>query len=203
MYSKKRVAGMKTQTINGITLEHRDMQRLLQKEQLNDSVIDAYLSKVIASSYDFYAFNTFFYPKLVQYGHEGVAKWTKRCDLFSYKSIFVPIHINGNHWTLAVIHNQLQRIDYYDSLGNGNAQCIDTLLQYVADEWRAKKHTELDIDRWQSYEPGTLVPQQKNTYDCGVFMCQFVRAIVEGGDVSLIQQCDINYYRNCMINDIL
>lgn len=203
LYTKKRVAGMKkTQMINGITLEQRDVKCLLQKERLNDNVINAYLSKLIVASADFYVFNTFFYQKFVQCGHGGVSKWTKRCDLFSYKSIFVPIYVNQNHWTLAVINNQLKRLDYYDSLGNGNAQCIDNLFQYMMDEWRAKKASEFDIDGWQSYEPGLLVPQQNNTYDCGVFMCQFVRAIVEGFDLSLIQQCDINYYRNLMINDI-
>ena len=203
MYSKKRITGMTPLVINNISIQETDMQRLLQKKLLNDNVINVYLHKLLVNQTDYYAFNTFFYSTLVKNNYDRVAKWTKRCDLFSYKCVFIPIFVNQNHWTLAVINNELKRIDYYDSMGNGNAQCIDNLFQYMMDEWRAKKGTEFDIDGWQSYEPGLMVPQQNNTYDCGVFMCQFVRAIVEGIDINCIQQCDINYYRNLMVSAII
>ena len=48
-----------------------------------------------------YAFNTFFYPKLREKGHQALKRWTRKVDIFSFDFIFVPIHL-GMHWCLAV-----------------------------------------------------------------------------------------------------
>jgi sentrin-specific protease 1 len=48
-----------------------------------------------------YAFNTFFYPKIMSGGHSTVRRWTKKVDIFSYDYIIIPIHL-GMHWCLCV-----------------------------------------------------------------------------------------------------
>lgn len=48
-----------------------------------------------------YAFNTFFYPKVMGQGHESVRRWTRRVDIFSKDYILIPVHL-GMHWCLAV-----------------------------------------------------------------------------------------------------
>lgn len=48
-----------------------------------------------------YAFNTFFYSKLISTSHKGVKKWTKGVDIFEHDVILVPIHLRI-HWTLLV-----------------------------------------------------------------------------------------------------
>ena len=66
-----------------------------------------------------FVFNTFFYPKLKEQGYEGVRRWTRRVDLFSFEKIILPIHLT-NHWCLAAVNLRERRFEYYDSLhGNG------------------------------------------------------------------------------------
>ena len=48
-----------------------------------------------------YAFNTFFYPKLMSGGHAAVRRWTRKVDVFSFDYILVPVHL-GVHWCLSV-----------------------------------------------------------------------------------------------------
>ena len=48
-----------------------------------------------------YAFNTFFYPKIMSDGHAGVKRWTRKVDVFSHDIILVPVHL-GVHWCLSV-----------------------------------------------------------------------------------------------------
>jgi sentrin-specific protease 1 len=48
-----------------------------------------------------YAFNTFFYPKVMSQGHTSVKRWTRRVDIFSKDYILIPVHL-GMHWCLAV-----------------------------------------------------------------------------------------------------
>ena len=66
--------------------------------------------------------NTLFYEKLANtpagFKYDNVRRWTKRRDrrLFDYDMVIVPVHINGNHWTLAVINLEKQRFEYFDSL---------------------------------------------------------------------------------------
>ena len=48
-----------------------------------------------------YAFNTFFYPKVMSGGQASVKRWTRKVDIFSYDYILIPVHL-GMHWCLAV-----------------------------------------------------------------------------------------------------
>ena len=48
-----------------------------------------------------HVFNTFFYPKVMSNGHQGVRRWTKQVDLFTMDYIIIPVHL-GMHWCLAV-----------------------------------------------------------------------------------------------------
>ena len=48
-----------------------------------------------------YAFNTFFYPKIMSGGHAAVKRWTKKVDIFSVHFILIPVHL-GMHWCLCV-----------------------------------------------------------------------------------------------------
>ena len=48
-----------------------------------------------------YAFNTFFYPKIMNGGHQAVRRWTKKVDIFAMNYILIPVHL-GMHWCLCV-----------------------------------------------------------------------------------------------------
>ena len=48
-----------------------------------------------------YAFNTFFYPKILSGGQPAVKRWTRKVDIFAHDYILIPVHL-GMHWCLAV-----------------------------------------------------------------------------------------------------
>ena len=48
-----------------------------------------------------YAFNTFFYPKILGGGQPAVKRWTRKVDIFAHDYILIPVHL-GMHWCLAV-----------------------------------------------------------------------------------------------------
>ena len=49
-----------------------------------------------------FAFSTFFYPKLVAEGFNGVSNWMKDVDIFSKQLLLIPIH-HQTHWCLATV----------------------------------------------------------------------------------------------------
>lgn len=101
------------------TVEFEDLERLDEGQFLNDNLISFYLRflehelemKLPELSKRVYFFNTFFYERLTssQKGHkginyEGVQKWTRTIDLFTYDFVIVPIN-ELSHWYVAVICN--------------------------------------------------------------------------------------------------
>ena len=72
-----------------------------------------------------YAFNTFFYPKILSGGQPAVKRWTRKVDIFAHDYILIPVHL-GMHWCLAVsvtfcIINSLEKST--NSTG-GKATCL-------------------------------------------------------------------------------
>ena len=55
-----------------------------------------------------HVFNTFFYPKVMSNGHQGVRRWTKQVDIFSMDYIVVPVHL-GMHWCMSVSFSTFDR----------------------------------------------------------------------------------------------
>ena len=101
------------------TVEWSDLERLDEGEFLNDNLISFYL-RYLEQRLDeerpelakrVYFFNTFFFATLTsahkgrkRFNYEGVQKWTRSVDLFTYDYIIVPINEQA-HWYLAIICN--------------------------------------------------------------------------------------------------
>ena len=65
-------------------------------------------------------------------------------------------------------------MQFYDSMHGHGMYYLKGLMQYLKDEWSAKKGGELpDADKWTLVPCETTVPCQENGYDCGVFTCMF------------------------------
>ncbi|KAL4918494.1 hypothetical protein BDW62DRAFT_200868 [Aspergillus aurantiobrunneus] len=96
-----------------------DLERLAPHEFLNDNIIGFYLrfledhlqrcNAEVAKRV--YFFNSYFYATLTNspkgrrsINYEGVEKWTRNVDLFSYDYIVVPINEDA-HWYIAIICN--------------------------------------------------------------------------------------------------
>ena len=101
------------------TVEWSDLERLDEGEFLNDNLISFYLryleQRLEAERPELakrvYFFNTFFFATLTnthkgrkRFNYEGVQKWTRSVDLFTYDYIIVPINEQA-HWYLAIICN--------------------------------------------------------------------------------------------------
>ena len=102
-----------------ITVEWSDLEKLDEGEFLNDNLISFYLRFLEQRLGDrkphvakkVYFFNTYFFATLTNshkskrgFNYEGVQKWTRSVDLFTYDYIIVPIN-ESYHWYLAIICN--------------------------------------------------------------------------------------------------
>ena len=114
----------------------KDIRTLHGLNWLNDEVINFYLQLICerAAANDnwpnVHAFNTFFYPKIRDQGHASVKRWTRKVDIFSFDLLLVPVHL-GMHWCLATVDLKEKQINYYDSMGGRNKQCLEVLLKYL------------------------------------------------------------------------
>ena len=102
-----------------ITVEWSDLEKLDEDEFLNDNLISFYLRFLEQQLGDrnphiakkVYFFNSYFFATLTNthkskkgFNYEGVQKWTRSVDLFTYDYIIVPIN-ESFHWYLAIICN--------------------------------------------------------------------------------------------------
>ena len=99
------------------------------------------------------------------YKYENVRNWGEKVpgkDIFNLKYIICPIN-RDLHWTLAVIFMEEKKIQYFDSGGGTGQEILDGLLQYVKDEWKAKKEgDELDVKEWTLVRNTRDTPRQWN-----------------------------------------
>lgn len=194
--------------IDGVDLTRKDIYTLTGLNWLNDEVINAYFSLIVArgkgsNKKKVYAFNTFFYPKLRDSGYSSVKRWTRKVDIFSFDYLLVPIHL-GNHWCLAFIDFTRRQISYYDSLGGSPNNCCDNLLDYLRYESNDKKKQDFDDENWRlinSYSQQGI-PQQRNGSDCGVFACTYAEYLSRPAKLKFSQE-HMSYFRKKMIYELL
>ncbi|CAG2190668.1 SENP1 [Mytilus edulis] len=182
-----------------------DIATLAGLNWLNDEVINFYMNMLMErgekDNYPkCYAFNTFFYPKIMSGGHSTVRRWTKKVDIFSYDYLIVPVHL-GMHWCLCIVDFKKKCIKYYDSMGGQNVKCLNAVKQYLCDECKDKKNQQFDQSGW-STEIAEDIPQQMNGSDCGMFACKFADYITRGANITF-EQKHMSYFRRRMVYEIV
>ena len=120
-------------------------------------------------------------------------------DLFSYSLVLVPIHL-GLHWSLAALDMDAKSITYYDSMGVNNEAALTELADYLCEEHKAKKETELDMSEWKKVIAENI-PQQMNGSDCGMFACKFAEYLSRRARFTF-SQSNMDYFRKRMIYEI-
>ncbi|CAH2004404.1 unnamed protein product [Acanthoscelides obtectus] len=189
-----------------LNITRRDLCTLAGLNWLNDEVINFYMNLIIERSKQSpdrpktFAFNTFFYPKLLKDGPQGLRRWTKRVDLFEHDMICIPIHL-GMHWCMAIIDFRDQSIRYYDSMGGSNDRCLRALKQYLEAEHLDKKKTPFDTSDF-TLENVKDIPQQMNGSDCGMFSCTFAEYLTRDAKITFSQE-NMPYFRNKMVFEIV
>ncbi|XP_052091883.1 sentrin-specific protease 1-like isoform X2 [Mytilus californianus] len=188
-----------------IQITRGDIATLAGLNWLNDEVINFYMNMLMErgekDNYPkCYAFNTFFYPKIMSGGHSTVRRWTKKVDIFSYDYLIVPVHL-GMHWCLCIVDFKKKCIQYYDSMGGQNVKCLNAVKQYLCDECKDKKNQQFDQTGW-STEIAEDIPQQMNGSDCGMFACKFADYITREANITF-EQKHMSYFRRRMVYEIV
>ncbi|KAH0449091.1 hypothetical protein IEQ34_022891 [Dendrobium chrysotoxum] len=90
--------------------------------------------------------------------------------------MLVPI-IDKSHWTLIV--GNLKKIvwDFYDSLPKKNHRAVlPEVISHLYDETRNSFDQNI---RLRPIQQITHVPTQKNSVDCGMYVCKYMKAIIQ------------------------
>lgn len=169
------------------SVQRGSMETLQPGKKINDEVINYFLKTCLAKSDEMlcskqpgrkrsHFFNSFFVqtmfdeknnnPKLRgKYNYKNVKRWGRKVpgkDIFNLKYIVMPINLDNMHWTSAVIFMEEKKIQYFDSMGGTDRAKLEGLLQYLKDEYKAKKGGEMDTSEWELVPCTRDTPRQRN-----------------------------------------
>ena len=182
----------------GIDISTVPRDCLIGQEWLNDSVINSSIQMISELDPNVIIYDTYFHTTLVTRGFEFVSKVYKANNLFTKRSILIPIHNRSKtkgHWYLANFsfeYNQLSLLDPYnfpnapteeerrEKLKNKENESMQILKKLVKKYFRP-----LFTLNNKSFPHLTLkvllppdIPAQNDTWNCGPFMLAFIKSIV-------------------------
>ncbi|XP_078442457.1 ubiquitin-like-specific protease 1D [Wolffia australiana] len=157
--------------------------------------------------------NTYFYRKLEEATSKKgeirkhltkLRRWWKGVNIFEKSYIFLPIH-GDLHWSLVIICIPAKQdqfgpiVLHLDSLRfHSSAQILDNVERYLKEEWAYLEETtpqDLPISKrpWLNLpkmieKTRIAVPQQKNDYDCGLFVLYFMERFIEAAPARLSRE---------------
>jgi len=162
-----------------------------------------------AERHRFHFFNSFFFRKLIDLdkdpssAFEGkaafqrVRKWTRKVNLFEKDYVFIPVNFNY-HWSLIVICHpgevakvqdedmekplKVPCILHMDSIKGSHTGLKDLVQSYLWEEWK-EKHKDACEDLSSKFFNLRFVPlelpQQQNSFDCGLFLLHYVERFLK------------------------
>nr|CAD1838281.1 unnamed protein product [Ananas comosus var. bracteatus] len=153
---------------------------------------------------EYYFFNTYFYNKLEEAlsAKEDrnacflkLRRWWKGVNIFKKAYIFLPVH-GDLHWSLVIICVPAQEDEsgpivlHLDSLEiHSSSSIFDVIDKYLKEEWNYMNQNppvpDIPIPEriWKNLprrieKRKIAVPQQKNEYDCGLFVLYFMERFI-------------------------
>ncbi|KAI5435508.1 hypothetical protein KIW84_022073 [Lathyrus oleraceus] len=122
-----------------------------------------------------------------------VRKWTRKVKLFEKDYIFIPVNFNL-HWSLIVICHpgevvntideeldkslKMPCILHMDSVMGCHNNLKDIVQSYLWEEWKERNKDTCGEDLSSRFLNMPFfpiaVPQQKNSYDCGIFLLHYL-----------------------------
>ena len=153
--------GVVINEIRNIPITVHDLKCLQPQQWLNDEVVNAIIelinsAKINYSSECYHVMNSNFFAKLVEGGspnHLKVARWTKGINVFALDRLCIPIHLNQNHWALAVINLAEECFEYFDSLGGDGHQVMECLAVWLCGESIDKRKVSNRCPRHRQCRP--------------------------------------------------
>ena len=155
----------------------------IDRSRLNDEQINSYMEVLQGENEDSHFFHTKFMGFIVERDYDRVKQWTKRkrqtFDIFNMDKLYCPLNVNNTHWILVVIDMKGKTVTFFDSLGQcDNQHRFECVLEYLE-----RMEPDFCRDGWEMICPGTRIPQQINSYDCGVYVCMYARHLSNGLDM--------------------
>lgn len=199
----------------GPQFHRKSIWSLRRKTWLNDEVINLFLAGLMKRYADLsqttpsvYYYQTNFFQKYLT--EEGkldfwsVSGYDKKVDIFGLDRLIVPVNHGGVHWFLLVAYMQQRRIRVYDSLASPRKIYLRAFLKYLRYAHVNRKEKAMcDWKDWQLEETDIRsTPQQRNTYDCGLFTCMAAECAFRDAPL-LYQQRQMDVFRSRMALTIL
>ncbi|KAJ6289307.1 hypothetical protein OIU76_025174 [Salix suchowensis] len=162
----------------------------------------------------FHFFNSFFFRKLAdldkgpsnacggRLAFQRVHKWTRKINLFEKDYIFIPLNYSL-HWSLIVIchpgevvhsredegrnSDKVPCILHMDSIRGSHRGLKNLIQSYLYEEWRERHNGRVDdtLSKFLNLQFVPLeLPQQENSYDCGLFVLHYVERFLEEAPIN-------------------
>ena len=178
-------------TVNKQPLTRKDLLTLSPEAWLNDEVMNAMFYIMSARSMHerepgklptVMILNTYFFsflaPNLKYDGQKG-ERMMKKLPLnpFDYDIVLIPVHVTFNHWAMVAIYTTHHMIAYYDSLPHDGKLILGVVEAFMIDEAKRRDSEHKNIGWVTQQSNPALVPQQQNTFDCGMFALMFADKI--------------------------
>ena len=118
---------------------------------------------------------------MVEKRHKRVKRWTKNFQLFDKNLVLIPI-CEYSHWFMVVLVRPGEEqpcMMVLDSLGGDNTRAVDIVKKYLEIEGREKlgEKALMNLKEMKVIRPN--IPQQKNGFDCGVFLLHYAEKMLE------------------------
>ncbi len=195
-----------------VALTQKDFDILTKNGWINDEIVNYYFAMIAEQcakkNLKVQVFSSFFLVKFIRdYDYYPVRNWTKKAGfkLEEMDKILVPVHVDGNHWSLAIINIAKRRLEYYDSMHRKNNVVLDKLEKFINDEIKHHKGPNsllsMKENRWERYIPDHI-PLQLNGNDCGIFMLMYAKYAANNKPFTFSQK-DVTKARLKMEEEIL
>jgi len=97
--------------------------------------------------------------------HGAVSKADPKGDIFDLDTLFIPINIKRNHWTLAVLYMKEKRMVYLDSKYGDGINKLNMILLYLQS---LRESSSEYFHDWELVN-NRNIPFQDNDFDCGLY----------------------------------
>ncbi|KAJ3779638.1 hypothetical protein GGU10DRAFT_337854, partial [Lentinula aff. detonsa] len=190
-------------------LRSRDLHTLNPTGWLNDNVINAYISLLssttppsitIIPSFINSAIRTARTSGMSIRKHEALFRSTKPYpNLMSSRLILMPINIGNTHWMAGAINLPARTLTLYDS-SQSLYQIHYEDIFWGIQNWLVNegKRRQQEMTSLKLIAPQITVPQQLNSYDCGIFTLNFILACAQDKNGFPFDQSDCSYLRRKM-----
>ena len=167
------------------SMTQTDFKRFNNGKWLADSNINMLLQAYVTDKIDrAHCFTSHFFTQLLNVGYEAVSNYSNAFGgmteegAYTLDNLFIPAHVDGNHWIILRVNFTAQCIELHDSMGTVNPRYnshLEGLRRYLYREL----HKNIPEQNWPGYASWSQSwptrnlsrwsPKQLNGYDCGVF----------------------------------